>query len=166
MRPLLVGESYDGECLGLGTSSGRRLCSIMGLDAEEYLERFIRRNLCPFEWSPNAAQSTARNIIVNAMFGVGSSRIVMLGRRVADAFRDGFTSLGAVDVPRFELLCGYRFVRSDDEVTMVVLPHPSGRCRVWNEKKSIRRARRLLAEAEIIPLVPVFVPNKRKARTG
>lgn len=168
MKPLLLGECYDGECLGLDTPSGFRLCAIMGVDPDDYLERYVRQNLCDAEWDEATARRSARRIAVNAMFQTGPSRIVLLGRRVADAFVDALVGIGANGLRRLELLEGYCCVGASLEidVVLVVLPHPSGRSRVWNDPKSLRRARRLLVEGEIIPATPVFQPRKRVGKNG
>lgn len=168
MKPLLVGECYDGECLGLDTPSGFRLCAIMGVDPDDYLERYVRRNLCSEAWEHVAAVAAAKRIAVNAMYRTGPDRIVLLGRRVADAFKDALDSMGAAGLARLELLEGYCCVgwAKDREVVFVVLPHPSGKSRVWNDPKALKRARALLIEAEVIPAIPVFVPRKRVGRHG
>lgn len=168
MKPLLLGECYDGECLGLDTPSGGRLRDIMGVEPDDYLEKFVRRNLCEGEWVPSTARLTARRVFVNAMFQTGPSKIVLLGRRVADAFMDALVSLGVTGLQRMELLSGYRCEGAGLEhgVVFVVLPHPNGRSRVWNDAKSVRLVRRLLVEAGVIPVVPVYVPRRRVGRHG
>ncbi len=168
MKPLLVGECYDGECLGLDTPSGFRLCAIMGVDPDDYLERYVRRNLCSTDWAQEVAVAAAKRIAVNAMYRTGPDRIVLLGRRVADAFKAALESMGVLGLTKLELLEGYCCVGGarDLEVVFVVLPHPSGKSRVWNDPKSLKRARALLIEAEVIPATPVFVPRKRVGRHG
>lgn len=168
MKPLLVGECYDGECLGLDTPSGFRLCAIMGVDPDDYVERYVKQNLCSREWEHEAAIFAAKRIAANAMFQTGPSRIVLLGRRVADAFRDALVAMGASGLDRLELLEGYYCVGSspEREIVLVVLPHPSGKSRVWNDPKALRRARKLLIEGEVVPATPVFVPRKRVGRHG
>lgn len=169
MKPLLVGECYDGECLGLDTMSGFRLCAIMGVDPDDYLERYVRRNLCPGGlWDPAAAVAAAKRIVLNAMFQIGSTKVVLLGRRVADAFKEALEDLGVNDLTKLELLEGYCCFGDSNsvEIVFVVLPHPSGKSRVWNDPKSLRRARALLVEAEVVPATPIFVPRKRVGRHG
>lgn len=169
MKPLLVGECYDGECLGLDTPSGFRLCAIMGVDPDDYVEGYVKMNLCgTSEWVETHARRTARRVALNAMCQTGPSRIVLLGRRVADAFREALVSMGATGLARLDLLEGYRCdgIAPEREVVFVVLPHPSGKSRVWNDERSLRRARSLLIAAEVVPATPVFVPRKRVGRHG
>ena len=168
MKPLLVGECYDGECLGLDTMSGFRLCAIMGVDPDDYLERYVRKNLCDDLWDDAAAVATAKRITLNAMCQTGPSRIVLLGRRVADAFRVALEQVGVVGLVKLELLEGYCCLDSSEnvEIVFVVLPHPSGRSRTWNDPKALKRARSLLVEAEVVPATPIFVPRKRVGRHG
>lgn len=168
MKPLLVGECYDGECLGLDTMSGFRLCAIMGVDPDDYVERYIRKNLCSEMWDDVAAVSTARRITLNAMCQTGPSRIVLLGRRVADAFKVALEQVGVSGISKLELLEGYCCVDRHEnvEIVFVVLPHPSGRSRTWNDSRALKRARALLVEAEVVPATPIFVPRKRVGRHG
>jgi hypothetical protein len=99
---------------------------LLGLTPVEYLWRFRRANLLPTSrWSTRAAR-----LLLEAR-GRGCA-VVALGRRVAAAF-------AAADAPFFT-----RHVTDDGDV-VYVLPHPSGRCREWNDPAAPERARRLLA---------------------
>lgn len=104
-------------------AAGDRLRRIMGLDDVAYaaLEKV---NLCDRRWDHKVAAARAREIL-----GGGPVRVVALGAKVRRAFgglnafqmaaREGFSVLG--------------------------LPHPSGRCQVWNEPENHQRARAALA---------------------
>lgn len=104
-------------------SAGWRLCVlILMLQRADYLRRFARVNLCDGLWSTREARARAAEL---AATGVP---VVMLGAKVSAAFgrsaQEPFTRDGLF----------YR------------LPHPSGRCRVWNDPGAFGRARGLLAE--------------------
>lgn len=96
-----------------------------------------RTNLCAGRWSTREARDRAREILAagdDAPWRV----VVLLGTKVADAFRH-------VDarVPEGTFL-GHRLPGGP---TLVLLPHPSGRCRAWNAPTSVERARELLSLA-------------------
>lgn len=75
MKPLLVGEAnpYGSDpAFALYPSppgcSGDRLCRlVMGLDPDDYLERFERANLCPRRWSLAEARTRAADLLVGAV---------------------------------------------------------------------------------------------------
>lgn len=124
-RPVLVGErnSKTGDArLALypepANGSGGRLMEILGLGRRAYLTLFDRVNLCGTEWDLPAAGVSAA--------GLRSRRLVLLGSRVCQAFGVPFEPFAVLDV----------------DLRAVVLPHPSGRCRVWNDLRSAARARR------------------------
>lgn len=140
LRPLLVGElnpygadpKYALYPLPEG-ASGDRLCRlVMGLQRAEYLRRFDRVNLCVGKWSMKAARSEAQRI-----YDDPPRRIVLLGRKVAAAF--GF---GAAAPPFSSMRAG--------EAAIVLLPHPSGLCREWNEPGAFDRARAVLRETGVL----------------
>lgn len=112
--------------------AGHRLRRILGLPRDDY--RALRRtNLCRGDWDGRAARERAREILSS-----GRVVVVMLGRKVAQAF--GFR--------------GEFFTRTDAHVRgffdgkvdycLASLPHPSGRCLIWNRSDSAIRARDLL----------------------
>ena len=148
MKPLLVGESNP-----YGTdpryalyphperSAGGRLCWIvLGLEPRDYLLRFDRQNLCAETWSLAEARRTARL----AAEGRGpADPIVLLGARVCSAFRVPYAPFTA-DRYALRILDGA-------EKTLVILPHPSGRCLTWNDPTSFERARAVLRAARVLP---------------
>lgn len=105
-------------------AAGDRLCRlVLGLEVGDYLRFYARTNLCEGRWETAAAR-----VYAGELLAVRPQGIVALGRRVSAAF-------GAGDL----------FTRTAVEgVSVVVLPHPSGLCRVWNEPGSYDRARGLL----------------------
>ena len=131
MRPLLVGEDNphsDNPRAALFPrprgAAGHRLAEILGMSGAEYLRAFARTNLCDGPWVRAAADLRAEQIQF-----VWPGPIVLLGAKVARAF-------GVPYAP-------FSTRRSADGSTRVlVLPHPSGRCRVWNDPAARTRARR------------------------
>lgn len=126
MKTLLVGEvrpeGYRGDLdpRDVG-SAGERMCTILGLTIEEYLDRFDRVNLCRKVWDKDAAWVEAARVEAERR-----AKIVLLGRKVQAAF-------DMDDAPLFSTWGRY-----------VLLPHPSGKCRVWNDEKNFIIARMLV----------------------
>ncbi len=138
-RPVLVGELNP-----FGPSShyalypepvncaGWRLChKVMGLTADQYLERFIRINLCSRSWNKRHAELRAFQIM-NEQVARGTP-VVLLGAKVCSAFGVPYTP--------------FTVMRHLGDSNYVVLPHPSGRCLKWNEPGAYGRARRVLEQA-------------------
>lgn len=116
-------------------ASGDRLCKILGLDADAYLARYDRVNLCVGPWSLPAAREVALHLRLRR--DLRDHRLVLLGRKVQLAFR--------VEAALFELAqLGGRPV--------LVLPHPSGLNRLWDVDRDARtKARRALKKLETAP---------------
>ena len=108
-------------------SSGARLQRIFGLHRETYLSCFERQNLCRGAWSTVEARRQAALIVANP-----PDVLVSLGLRVAQAL--GFPD--TLFTTRMMTLGGY----------LIRLPHPSGRCRIWNESGVIAATRRLMEQ--------------------
>lgn len=103
--------------------AGGRLCGIFGLTPIEYVQRFERLNLCSGAWDPVAARRRADEVE-----DVFRGRVlVLLGRRVCRAFGVAYGPF-SFDASRL----------------LAVLPHPSGRCRAWNDASAAGRARETL----------------------
>jgi hypothetical protein len=114
----------------------------MGLRPETYITAFGRANLLAEpRWSAPAARAAAERLAEHHP----GTPLVLLGARVAAAF--GFPYAPA---PRSTTWTGddpsinYRIV--------IVLPHPSGRCRAWSNPAVVSEARRVLRGA--LPGVP------------
>ncbi len=135
MRPLLVGElnphgadpryalyPYPPAC------AGARLRVILGLSLLSYLRRFDRANLCTGRWSIAEARRRA-----GELWQAGHPAAILLGARVCAAWGVAFEPFS-------------RTRRLDGGAALVILPHPSGRCRLWNEPGAADRARALLAD--------------------
>jgi len=97
---------------------------ILGMKRGHYLEAFERTNLCETKWV--MVQARKRAVELRTRPGP----LVLLGAKVACAF----------DFDPFE-----PFTVADGGKTLV-LPHPSGLCRLWSEPGAVRRARQLVAE--------------------
>lgn len=131
-RVLLVGETNpysarpDDALLPYpANSAGGRLMKIFGLDYLGYLLRFERANLCRGKWDKGQARIEAVRLRTRAEASTEANPtvFVLLGTKVCEVFgypSDPFALL----TPNVESLKWVKFV---------VLPHPSGRCRVWND---------------------------------
>jgi hypothetical protein len=140
-RPIIVGELNP---YGAGArfalypfpenSAGGRLCRIvLGMRPGQYVDTFERVNLCTVKWSLRAARKRADELLA----GWRGRTIVLLGRRAAQAMGEGHLPL-------------YTCATRDGGGHLVLLPHPSGRCREWNVPGAVARARLALAFAGVI----------------
>ena len=134
MSVALLGENnpynsppeYALYCYPIGCA-GYRLRRILGLPQHQYLA-LHRQNLCDGDWSTRGARARAREIVADAAY---PRCVVMLGRKVADAFD--------YDRPFFTHV-------TTSNCTLVSLPHPSGRnAASWNKQATLR-AREILRE--------------------
>ena len=117
-------------------ASGHRLRSlVLGVRRETYFRRFARHNLCVGKWSAPAARKRAEELSEE----YPAETFVLLGKKVQEAF--GFYDVSGY----FGVVSGVTATK--EERTVVLLPHPSGLCRVWNEPGAFALARRTLLEA-------------------
>lgn len=105
--------------------TGNRLLEISGLDSRAYRRLFDATNawLEP-QWPGDA---TARAGLVERADELAGRRVIALGRRAAAA-------LGAAsqyDEAWWWIWCGVSLGGADFE--LATMPHPSGRCRHWND---------------------------------
>lgn len=139
MKPLLVGEDNP---YGANPRhalypnppgcAGHRLCyTVLGLDERTYLRTFDRINLCATQWTAPGAREHAHDI-KSRRDGV----IVLLGSKVTKAFGFAFEPWTAWSSGPDESL----------QQRFVILPHPSGLCRLWHEPDAYERARTLVFE--------------------
>ena len=151
MKPLLVGElnPYGSDpAFALyhtpENSAGGRLCRlVMGLRRLDYERSYDRANLCAGKWSAKPARERAAALLSERLRGAAGGPppvVVLLGARVCSAFgRD------------YQPFCHYEtsedVLGESGEVSYVVLPHPSGLCRLWNAPGSFGRARESLRSA-------------------
>ncbi len=134
-----------------GCAGNRLMEKIFGLRRLAYLAIW-RTNLCNQRWSTKAARARARALLDGyAPWSV----IVMLGRKVADAFGDVIEDGerhrfdpfhgGELRTPCGQDPWGQYVMKT---IELVHLPHPSGRCRIWNQPGAAADARKLLSELE------------------
>lgn len=150
-RVLLVGEMnpYGGSpAFALwdepADASGARLRAILGLRSDTY-RALHRANLCAGRWELPVARGRASRFML-----CEPSRpwevVVMLGRKVASAFRYRGAFFSA-QFPR-----SAPGLQGRPEPTLVSLPHPSGLCRLWHEPSAVQTARSLLRKvAHCVP---------------
>lgn len=148
MKPLLVGELNP-----YGTdpryalyplpkyASGHRLCkNVMQLEMIEYLRKFDRVNLCVGKWSKPAAQCRAFELMMTSE----PRAIVLLGSKVCAAFGYEYAPFTR---------SAFMFANGPhrgQQHAIVILPHPSALCRLWNASGSFERARNVLVEAGVL----------------
>lgn len=140
---MFVGEA-PGKRKGQPGSRGR-LERFLGLGPGELNRRpgymFVNLFDQPQETWPNreACEQAARSVtlrVLQVAKTTDSVSFVLLGRRVAKAFRhldDYFVVRRSASWPTCRWLG-------------VVVPHPSGRCRLWNDKKTVETFRAVMAE--------------------
>ena len=118
--------------------AGARLCEILGMSKREYLLTFDRVNLlggARRRWSAASAREAACALAAS----VETARYrVLLGARVAAAHGLAFKPF-MKDGPQ----CGHAVCQCG---SWLVLPHPSGRSRLWNEPGAAERARGLVLQ--------------------
>lgn len=119
--------------------SGARLAKYLGLSPKEFWRQgWTLVNLFDkpvVVWDPNEASLEATFICVQYLY-MQRWVLVMLGKKVAKAFNDVR--------PYFEPR-----VDCDGNVAIVV-PHPSGRCRAWNDSRNVARFRKVMREMGVI----------------
>lgn len=139
MKPLLVGEvnplsdrpehalyPYPPNCTG-----ARLQKLVMAIPRLEYMQRFDRVDLCVGKWSIVAARARAAELLD------GREVIVLLGTKVCEAFGVTFDPYT-------------RIRHCSPRPLFVVLPHPSGLCRLWHQPGAFERAREVLRSAGVL----------------
>lgn len=118
--------------------AGHRLRRVLGLPSDQYLA-LHRTNLCVGDWSRPLAERRARELLSTA----SPWRVmVLLGRKVTETFER--VAIGAPLVPFAHYACTC--------MTLVSLPHPSGRnAAAWNVKARDRARQILRALAPELP---------------
>jgi hypothetical protein len=109
------------------------LVELLDVTEDEYLALFSRKNLLP-EWPGSSGKGDAFPMADASLSAVALSHVMrdsyllLLGKNVARAF-------GLNDVDYFKEV-------QRDTLTMMVVPHPSGINRWWNEPSNRRLAHR------------------------
>ena len=118
----------------LRNSAGARLCfDVLGFKhAAEYLRAFDRCDLCGTVWRLPDARKRA------AELAAGDRPLVLLGAKVCQAFGVTFEPFTRTTLPWRE--------RGRRGLAAVILPHPSGRCRIWGQPAAATRARALVRQ--------------------
>lgn len=149
-RPILVGETnpYGSDQRyalypAPAGSAGHRLCHFcMGLKVTTYIGSFERANLCTGKWKMKDARIAAAAIRERSTDG---RVVVLLGARVCAAFGVEFRPFEGFNLGILDGNCMHKSWK------FVILPHPSGRSRLWNAPDAPQRARALLATAGVAP---------------
>ena len=135
MKPLLVGEANphsENPRRALAPlprgAAGDRLRAILGMTDREYMRAFVRTNVCRGPWDERQAKLNAGALLLGP-FHPGP--YILLGRKVCAAF-------GVPYLPFKRQRYGSR------PWEFLVLPHPSGRCRAWNDPRATTRTRRVV----------------------
>lgn len=102
-------------------ASGEHLRIILGLTLRQYLKDHDRANLCTGEFRPDAAAAEAERLFALPYIGY-----VLCGRKVCDAFGHMFEPFS---------------VYTAHQKVVAILPHPSGRNRMWNDPSNEAKAR-------------------------
>jgi hypothetical protein len=136
-RLLLIGEDnpYGSNDFALyhlpRGASGDRLRRIMGVPDHVY-EKFDKLNLCEGGWDRVAAL-----------------------KRAAEIYRERWSAYDSLERSSVLLLCGAKVrecfkgpdpltARADGTMHLISIPHPSGRCREWQDPRTAARVRYLL----------------------
>jgi hypothetical protein len=143
VRPLLVGEDnpYGSDPRfalyprPTGSAGGRLCYRILKLTEKEYLRDFDRVNLCAGKWSMREARRSAAQLLADRG---DLQSYALFGSKVCTAFN--------LDFKPFTIVW-----KHDGLAAIVILPHPSGRNRLWNEIGAFARARELLRWGGILP---------------
>lgn len=133
-----------------GCAGNRLQSDILQVETSTYLGLW-RTNLCCPSWSTKAARARAAALL--ELRDPPWDTIVMLGAKVAGIVgrpnMEPFESCRRVAAPepgvavRFDLF-GEAFAPIPGELQLVYLPHPSGRCRAWNDPGAAARARMVM----------------------
>ncbi len=170
MKPLLVGEAnpYQSDPRlaqryalypDPERCAGWNLCHrVMQLDEDEYLRRFDRVNLCDGKWGMKEAREHAGALTIkyllswvdeNALAASSPHKsFVLCGSKVCSAFTGAARLRGLPEVSFQPFTINTEYWSK--MLPLVILPHPSGLSRAWNEPGAHERARAVLREAGVL----------------
>lgn len=138
VRPLLLGMARSDGMRGPAlvpsergrTSAADRLLMISCMDRDEFLLKFVRRNLLPYgKWSNVKAKLRGHRLRKRLR-----GRVIVLGKQT-------WSALHLPAMPFFTHIY-------TGKAEFVLVPHPSGRCRSYNEIKNRARLRKILRGEE------------------
>jgi hypothetical protein len=118
----------------------------MGISEVTYLSLFARKNLFLSTERWSAPLARARASTLRAQAGMGGLPLILLGRRVAEAFERGDCELPSLD---HEFITWRKAATGEiveRTIPVLCIPHPSGRNRVWNQPEVVVACRRIFAE--------------------
>lgn len=123
------------------SAGGRLRRLVLGMKRTDYFRSFERRNLLQApRWSVPAARQAA-NVLGHQLqleMDRGLALAILFGKRVFDAFEYwGFMPLAGAERKWTPFTIAGKYL---------ILPHPSGLSRAWNDPESFSRARRYVAE--------------------
>lgn len=113
------------------TSAGGRLFKMLraasdgDLGMSEYARIFDRINLVSGDWDRRLAEAKATDLVINGNYA--RRRVVLLGQEVKNAFLKTST----IALP--ESHARWQYCSRSGAERWATLPHPSGRCRDWND---------------------------------
>lgn len=114
------------------SSAGYRLRAMTGLDRASWIRRVPKFNLVPYRvtrWPREFAEQQAQNLCSSLLRDYD---LILCGRKVARAF----------GVPAKQPWLTW--TKSPWGPHVVVIPHPSGLCREYNDPEFVKRASRFL----------------------
>ena len=119
-------------------SAAGRLLRYANIEPDVYMGRLVRMNMCDGAWSERRAISgviRALSYLLDPINFCGDAplRVLLLGRRVADAWNCGTSLFGYECRDHAEL-----------KLQIAWIPHPSGRNLAYRERKNQLRARHAL----------------------
>lgn len=147
------GRVFDLYDLPENSSGGRLRRLILGVTKKEYRDesRYVRRNLLDRgeRWTKAFAVARARalraEIVDHWIRGIGRAPgAVLLGAKVSAAFGVPYEPFQVTDVLVRAFLVSSRVL----VLPVLVLPHPSGLNRIWNQPDSFTKAREAVRRLE------------------
>jgi hypothetical protein len=141
-RVLVVGEVVpegvsreDAMALGVPGGSGNRLLRVLGMTEGDFSEYLERVNLCLEKWGLEEAEASVDRLL--GEYGSRYRYFLLLGIKVRRAFagRTRFLPVGRY--------CHLGYL-PEEKLTLLSIPHPSGRCRSWNDPSAITEVRKVL----------------------
>lgn len=137
---VIVGEmtSRPGVRAFSDSPSRNRLLQLLQVDDEEFTRRYDRVNLCEGVWTDWQARASVSALVSLAAPG---TTFILCGRKVQKAFGEALRKCDGKKLTAGWLAC---YVEPQQTFTFVSIPHPSGRCRAWNDPEKVKEAQSFL----------------------